>query len=123
MKLQFKKRINESEDVNDKLDIEQNDGRIEYKDFEIVPFHYQWKIGDDVSDVDSAVVVFKQKARLDNGELMDVVAHCENTAGMEINFRTVEEAMDYLDRYGDFDIEVRNGDEVCLIPKTDNKGE
>lgn len=117
MKLVFKSRLNESENINDKLDVEQNDDRISYKDFEIVPFHYQWRIGDDTTDVDSAVIVFKQKAKLDNGRTMDIVAHCHNKAGMEIDFKTVEEAMDYLDRYDDFDIEIRNGDEVCLIPK------
>lgn len=121
MKLQFK-RINE--EVEEEFESESkdfDDGRIEYKDFEIVPSHWEMNVAGETYDVDGAYIVFKSKAKLDNGELMDVVAYCDNEAGMPISFNTVEEAKDYLDRYeGNLDLDVRNtfrGTEFHLVPK------
>ena len=113
MKLKFKNLV---ENVN-----QFDDGRIEYKDFEIVPFNYTIEFAGDKQDVSSVVIVFKQKARLDNGELMDVVAYCENEAGMVIDFNTIDEAKEYLDRYEGLLKLVQKYGELHLVPKTSNE--
>lgn len=101
--------------------VNQGDGRIEYKDLEIVPTHYEMHYGNNTWDVNGAQIVFKSKAKLDNGNLMDIVAYCDDQDGMPVTFNTVEEAVDYLDRYYDkLNLDVRHtfrGTEFHLIPE------
>lgn len=112
MRMRFKNLV---EDVN-----KYSDGRIEYKDLEIVPSHIEMHYGGKTWDINSAYIVFKSKARLDNGNLMDVVAYCDDPDGMPVSFDTVEEAKDYLDKYYDIlELDIRDtfrGNEFHLVP-------
>jgi hypothetical protein len=96
------------------------DGRIKYKDLEIVPSHIELHYGGMTKDINSAYIVFKSKAKLDNGNLMDIVAYCDDENGSPVTFSSVQEAKDYLDKYYDvLELDVRDefrGTEFHLVP-------
>lgn len=96
------------------------DGRISYKDLEIVPANFTLQYRGKTKDLSYANIVFKSKARLDNGNLMDIVAYCDDENGSPVTFSSVKEAKDYLDKYyGVLELDVRDtfrGTEFHLVP-------
>lgn len=120
MRLVFRKRLKEEVEEKDF-----DDGRIPYRDLEIVPSHYEMHYAGNTFDVDTVNIVFKSKAKLENGKLMDVVVTCDNKAGMPITFKTVDEAKRYLEEYYDtLKLDVRDtsiGTEFHLVPSDNDE--
>lgn len=72
-----------------------NDGVI-YKGFAIVPFNYTLKFNGKSTPVKCVVLVLPESSKKYG---MDIVVYPENEDGDTLNFRNVNEAKDYLDKY------------------------
>lgn len=89
------------------------------KEFQLVAkeFNSTLSYGDEETDIQSAVVIIPNAFKDSNGETTDAIVHCEDLTGEEINFKTVEEAQDWIDSYGkDCLYRIDNNNNLCATP-------
>ena len=89
------------------------------KEFQLVAkeFNSTLSYGGEETDIQSAVVIIPNAFKDSNGETTDAIVHCEDLTGEEINFKTVEEAQDWIDSYGkDCLYRIDNNNNLCATP-------
>lgn len=79
-------------------------------------FNYTMSYGDQSSDVSAAVIVIPNGLKI-NGELADLTVYAEDENGEVINFRSVDEANDWINKYkDDVEFHVEHGNELHATP-------
>ena len=82
-----------------------------YKGFKIVYSPWEVTLGDKKGNVDAYIILSNYTA---NGFLLPLRAEDED--GNELNFNTLDQAKDWIDKYKDnFKIEIKRGDEVHAV--------
>lgn len=82
-----------------------------YKGFKIVYSPWKVTLGDKKGNVDAYIILSNYTA---NGFLLPLRAEDED--GNELNFNTLDQAKDWIDKYKDnFKIEIKHGDEVHAV--------
>lgn len=103
------------EETLDNLDLD--DSLTEQINFEAKPFNYTISYGGKSFPVNAAVVIIPNALHTPNGQVMEASIHCLDESGREINFKSVEEAQEWIDTLGrDARIEVRRSD-IYAVPK------
>lgn len=79
-------------------------------------FNYTMQYGDQSSDVSAAVIIIPGGLMI-NGESADLTVYAEDENGEVINFKSVEEANDWINKYKDnVEFHVEQGNELHATP-------
>ena len=79
-------------------------------------FNYTMQYGDQSSDVNAAVIIIPGGLMI-NGEPADLTVYAEDENGEVINFKSVEEANDWINKYkDDVEFHVEQGNELHATP-------
>ena len=86
---------------------------IKYKNFTIRHFPVKWQLADKEFENDGWIIL--SEASL--GKDLFLPLYCEDEEGKNLNFSSLEEAKNWIDKYGDnYTIEIKNRDEIHAIP-------
>ena len=108
-----KMRLSTEDDLNE--DINFLDDNIEYKNHIIGKFNYDINYGDTSSKVQSYLILspYSIKGDKDNYNLP---LYCEDEDGKVIEFETIDQAKDWLDKYyNKYKIQIKNEDEIHAV--------
>ena len=79
-------------------------------------FNYTMQYGDQSSDVNAAVIIIPGGLMI-NGEPADLTVYAEDENGEVINFKSVEEANDWINKYkDDVEFHIEQGNELHATP-------
>lgn len=86
--------------------------------FKVEETSYTWNYNGEQHKINGAVILLPDALKFDDGMTMDAVVYAEDEGGNLIDFSTVAEAQEWIDKYKDnLSWHIEHGDELHATPK------